>query len=129
MDTIGNFITRIRNAGMAKHEKLDVPNSNVRIGIAKVLKDAGYIRSYKVAKDGKQGVMRVYLRYDQGGTHSIKKIHRVSKPGKRIYVSVGDIPKVRSGFGLAILSTNKGVLSGEEAAQQNVGGELLCKIW
>ena len=129
MDTIGNFITRIRNAGMAKHEKLDVPNSNVRVGIAKVLKDAGYIRSYKVAKDGKQGVMRVYLRYDQGGTHSIKKIHRVSKPGKRIYVSVGEIPQVRSGFGLAILSTNKGVLSGEEAAQQKVGGELLCKIW
>lgn len=129
MDTIGNFITRIRNAGMAKHEKVDVPNSNMRVGLAKVLKDAGYIRSYKVAKDGKQGVMRVYLRYDQVGTHTIKKIHRVSKPGKRIYVSANEIPKVRSGFGLAILSTNKGVLSGEEAAQQNVGGELLCKVW
>ncbi len=129
MDTIGNFLTRIRNAGMAKHEKVDLPNSNMRVGLAKVLKDAGYIRSYKVAKDGKQGVMRVYLRYDQEGRHSIKKIHRVSTPGKRIYVSAGDIPQVRSGFGLAILSTNKGVLSGEEAAQQNVGGELLCKVW
>lgn len=129
MDTIGNFLTRVRNAGMAKHEKVDVPNSNVRIGLAKVLQEAGYIRSYKVAKDGKQGVMRVYLRYDQDGHHSIKKIHRVSTPGKRIYVAAGEIPQVRSGFGLAILSTNKGVLSGEEAAQQNVGGELLCKVW
>ena len=73
--------------------------------------------------------MRVYLRYDQAGGHTIKKIHRVSKPGKRIYVSANEIPKVRSGYGLAILSTNKGVLSGEEAAQQNVGGEILCKVW
>ena len=129
MDTIGNFLTRVRNAGMAKHEKVDLPNSNMRVGIAKVLKEAGYIRSYKVAKDGKQGVMRVYLRYDQSGSHSIKKIHRVSSPGKRIYVSAGEIPKVRSGFGLAILSTNRGILSGEEAAKQNVGGEIICKVW
>ena len=129
MDTIGNFLTRVRNAGMAKHEKVDLPNSNMRVGIAKVLKDAGYIRSYKVAKDGKQGVMRVYLRYDQGGDHSIKKIHRVSRPGKRIYVSANEVPKVRSGFGLSILSTNRGVMSGEEAVKQNVGGEIICKVW
>ncbi len=129
MDTIGDFLTRIRNAGMAKHEKVDVPNSNMRVGLAKVLQEAGYIRSYKVAKDGKQGIMRVYLRYDKAGTHTIKKVHRVSTPGRRLYVSASDIPQVRSGYGLAILSTNKGVLSGQEASKQNVGGELLCKVW
>lgn len=129
MDTIGDFLTRVRNAGMAKHEKVDVPCSNMRVGIAKVLQEAGYIRSYKTAKDGRQGVMRVYLRYDQKGDHVIVQVHRVSRPGKRVYVGVSGIPKVRSGYGLAILSTNKGVVSGEQAVKENMGGELLCQVW
>ena len=129
MDTIGDFITRIRNAGMAKHEKVDVPSSNIRVGIAKALQKAGYIRDYKVARDGKQGLMRVYLKYDETGGHIINHLSRVSKPSRRRYVKATDVPKYRSGFGLAILSTNKGILSGEDALQQKVGGEVLCKVW
>jgi len=129
MDTIGDFLTRIRNAGMAKHEKVDLPNSNVRQGIAKVLQDHGYIRSYKVARDGKQGVMRVYLKYNEKGNHSIKNLARVSKPSRRKYVKADNIPQVRSGFGMAILSTNKGIMSSTDATAQKVGGEYLCKVW
>ena len=129
MDTIGDFLTRVRNAGMAKHEKVDVPSSNMRVGIAKVLQEAGYIRSYKTAKDGKQGVMRVYLRYDKNGRHVITQMSRVSRPGRRIYVGATEVPRVRSGYGLAILSTNKGVVSGEQAVNENMGGEVLCQVW
>jgi small subunit ribosomal protein S8 len=129
MDTIGNFLTRIRNAGMAKHEKVDLPNSTIRQGIAKVLQNQGYIRDFKVARDGKQGMMRVYLKYNEKGEPVIKHLSRVSKPSRRIYVKATDIPKVRSGFGLAILSTNRGILSGDEATSNNVGGEWLCKVW
>jgi len=129
MDTVGDFLTRIRNAGMARHEKVDVPNSNTRAGIAQVLQDAGYIRSFKVAKDGKQGLMRVYLRYNQTGKHFIDTIQRVSRPGRRLYLKSSNIHKVRSGYGLSIMSTNKGIMSGEEASAQNVGGEFLCKVW
>ena len=129
MDMIGDFLTRVRNAGMAKHEKVDVPSSNMRVGVARVLQEAGYIRSYKTARDGKQGVMRVYLRYDKKGQHMIAKINRVSRPGKRIYVGVDTVPKVRLGYGLAILSTNKGVVSGVQAIKENMGGEVLCQVW
>lgn len=129
MDTIADFLTRIRNAGMAKHEKVDFPSSNIKQGIAKVLQNQGYIRDFKVARDGKQGIMRVYLKYNDKGDPVIKHLSRVSRPSKRIYVKATEIPKVRSGFGLAILSTNKGILSSDEAAVQNVGGELICKVW
>ncbi len=129
MDTVADFITRIRNAGAARHEKVDVPNSNIREGVAKILEQSGYIRSFRVAKDGKQGIMRVYLKYTEGGKHVIKNLSRVSGPSKRVYVKADDVPKIRSGYGLAILSTNKGVISGEEARDQNVGGEVLCKVW
>ena len=129
MDTIGNFLTRIRNAGMARHEKVDLPNSNMRQGIAKVLQENGYIRSYKVARDGKQGVMRVYLKYNEKGEHTITNLNRISRPSRRRYVKSNDIPEVRSGFGLSILSTNRGILSGDEAKTQKLGGELLCNIW
>lgn len=129
MDTIGDFLTRIRNAGMARHEKVDIPNSKMRQGLAKILQDAGYIRSYKVAKDGKQGLMRVYLKYNEKGRHAINVVHRVSRPGRRSYVKAAEIPEVRSGYGLAILSTNKGVMSGIDAKKLNVGGEILCQVW
>ncbi len=129
MDTIGDFLTRIRNAGMARHEKVDIPSSNVRVGIAKVLKDSGYIKNYKVVKDGKQGMMRVYLSYNGSGKHIIEKLQRVSKPGRRFYVNSNDIPNPKSGYGLAILSTNKGILSGRQALENKVGGELLCSVW
>ena len=129
MDTIGEFLTRVRNAGAAKHEKLDMPASNVRVGIAKILLENGYIRSFKVVRDGKQGVMRVYLKYTDKGKPIITSIDRVSRPGRRVYVKSDDIPEVRDGFGIAILSTNRGVVDGDTARTQKLGGELLCSVW
>lgn len=129
MDTIGEFLTRIRNAGLAKHEKVDIPASKLRIGIAKILADEGLIRSYKFAKDSKQGLMRVYLKYDEKGKHLITQLERVSKPGIRVYVKSDKIPVVRSGMGMCLLSTSKGLMSGKTAQDNKLGGELICKIW
>lgn len=129
MDTVGEFLTRIRNAGLARHEKLDIPASNARVGIAKILLESGYIRSFKVARDGKQGVMRVYLKYNEKGRPLISAVDRVSRPGRRIYVKAKDIPSVRNGYGISILSTNRGIVDGDKAKQENLGGELLCQVW
>jgi small subunit ribosomal protein S8 len=129
MDTVAEFLTRIRNAGYAKHEKLDVPSSNLRVGIASALHKNGYIRSFKVARDGKQGMMRVYLRYDSKGDHLIQNLQRISTPGTRRYVRSTDIPQVRNGFGISVLSTSRGIMSGDEAKGQNLGGELLFQVW
>lgn len=129
MDTIGDFLTRIRNAGAARHEKVDIPASNVRAGIATVLKDKNYINSFKVVSNNKQGVMRVYLKYTDDGKPAITHLKRYSKPSRREYVKSGDIPNIRAGYGLAILSTSKGIMSGGDAKEQNVGGELLCVVW
>lgn len=129
MDTIAQFITVIRNAGRSKHEKVDVPASKVRAGIAQVLMNEGCIRSFKVAKDSKQGIMRLYLKYDENGEHAITAIDKVSSPGRRVYVNATSIPKVRSGYGFAILSTSSGIMSGKEAQNKNVGGELLAVVW
>jgi small subunit ribosomal protein S8 len=129
MDTVADFLTRIRNAGLAKHEKVDVPASGLRAGIATVLQKAGYIRSFKVVRDGKQGMMRVYLRYNQAGQPMIKVIRRESTPGLRKYVKATDVPKVRNGFGMAVLSTSKGIMSGDDATQNKLGGELLFQVW
>jgi small subunit ribosomal protein S8 len=129
MDTIAEFLTRIRNAGLAKHEKVDVPSSNVRVGIATVLRDNGYIRNFKVVKDGKQGIMRVYLKYNDEGKHAILNIARSSRPGRRLYVRCGQIPNVRSGYGMSVLSTSKGIMGSKQAAENKVGGELICTVW
>lgn len=129
MDKVGEFLTRIRNAGTARHEKVDIPASKLRMNLAEILAKQGFIRSYKVAKDSKQGVMRVYLKYDEVGQHAISSISRISRPGRRVYVSSTDIPVVRSGLGFAILSTSRGLMSASDAQKSNVGGELLCKVW
>lgn len=129
MDTIGQFLTRIRNAGAAKHEKFDIPSSKMREGLAKILVEEGVLRSFKVAKDSKQGIMRLYLKYDESGDHAISSIDRASRPGRRLYVKSDKIPSVRSGMGFCILSTSKGLMSSRTALQQKMGGELLCKIW
>ncbi len=129
MDTIGEFLTRIRNAGLAKHEKVDVPSSNVRVGIANALRDSGYIRNFKVVKDGKQGIMRIYLQYNDDGKHAITAIDRASRPGRRHYVRCAEIPNVRSGYGMSILSTSKGIMGSKQATEQKLGGELICTIW
>jgi small subunit ribosomal protein S8 len=129
MDTIGDFLARVHNAGAARHEKLDIPASGVRVGIAKILLENGYIRSFKVVRDAKQGVMRVYLKYSEKGKPIITSIERVSRPGRRVYVRATQIPEVRNGYGIAILSTNRGVVDGDTAKRENLGGELLCQIW
>lgn len=129
MDTIAQFLTVIRNAGVAKHEKVDLPASNVRIGIAQILANEGYIRSFKVAKDSKQGIMRLYLKYDEAGNHAISALDKVSTPGRRLYVKAGQIPKVRSGMGMSIVSTSSGIMSDKQATDKNIGGELLCTVW
>lgn len=129
MDTVAEFLTRVRNAGTARHEKVDVPASKMRAGLAEILANNGLIRSYKVAKDSKQGVMRVYLKYNETGEHVINKIERISRPGRRVYVKANEIPAVRSGLGMTILSTSQGLMSGKEAQKKNLGGELLCKVW
>ena len=129
MDKVGEFLTRIRNAGAAKHEKVDIPASRFRQGLAEILVKQGYIRSYKVAKDSKQGIMRVYLKYNEAGQHAIESISRVSRPGRRVYVRADQVPVVRSGMGVTILSTSHGLMTGTEAKEKNVGGELLCKVW
>ncbi|WP_374000502.1 30S ribosomal protein S8 [Bdellovibrio bacteriovorus] len=129
MDTISQFLTMIRNAGAAKHEKVDLPASKVRAGIAQILVNEGFIRSFKVAKDSKQGIMRVYLKYDEAGGHAINNIDRVSRPGRRVYVKSDKIPTVRSGMGMSIVSTSKGIMSGKQATEQKLGGELLATLW
>lgn len=129
MDKVGQFLTQIRNASMAKHEKVDLPASRIRTGLATILQEAGYIRSFKVAKDSKQGIMRVYLKYDEKGNSAITAINSVSTPGRRVYVHATKIPNVRSGLGVSILSTSKGIMTGTQATQQNIGGELLCTVW
>ncbi len=129
MDTIAEFLTRIRNAGTARHEKVDIPSSKVRVGLAEILAHNGLIRSFKVAKDSKQGVMRVYLKYGEEGEHVISTIDRISRPGRRVYVKSNEIPVIRSGLGMTIISTSQGLMSGKDAQKNNLGGELVCKVW
>ena len=121
--------TRIRNAQMANHDKVDIPSSNMRKALARVLKEKGFIRHFVEAKDSKQGMLRVYLKYTQHRKPLINVIQLVSKPGLRKYVGTYDIPKIRSGYGVSVLSTSKGVMSGEEAKKQSVGGEVLIQVW
>lgn len=129
MDTIAQFLTMVRNAGEAKHEKLDMPASKVRAGIAQILVEEGFIRSFKVAKDSKQGIMRLYLKYDENGKHVVNSIRKVSKPSIRVYVKSNEIPVVRSGLGISIISTSKGIMSGKKVVELKLGGELLATLW
>jgi small subunit ribosomal protein S8 len=129
MDTIAQFLTMIRNAGTARLEKVDMPASKVRAGIAQILVEEGYARSFKVAKDSKQGIMRIYLKYNEEGQHAITAIDRVSRPGRRWYVKSDKVPSVRSGMGFSIISTSQGIMSSRKAKEKNMGGELLCSVW
>ena len=128
-DPIADMLTRIRNAGKAKFNSVDIPGSKLRLDLAKVLKDEGYIRNYKFLKDGKQGVIRIYLKYSSQQEHAIYQICRVSKPSRRVYVKNKDIKPVYNGTGVAILSTSKGIMSDHQAKKENMGGEILCTIW
>jgi small subunit ribosomal protein S8 len=128
-DPIADMLTRIRNAGMANHQKLDMPSSNIKVAVATVLKDLGYIKNFKVISDTKQGVLKIYLKYDNDNKHVIHEIKRMSTPGRRVYVGKDDIPMVKNGLGCAILSTSKGVLHDVAAREAQVGGEFLCTVW
>ncbi len=128
-DPIADMLTRIRNAGMAQHPKLDIPSSNVKVAVAEVLKNLGYIKNFKVISDDLQGVLRVYLKYDDNNKAVIHEITRVSKPGRRVYVGHDEIPRVKSGLGAAILSTSQGVMDDVTARDAKIGGEVLCTIW
>ena len=128
-DVIADMLTRIRNANNAKHHTVDIPASNMKKAIAEILVEEGYVKSYQVIEDGKQGTIRVTLKYLQGKQKVIRGIRRVSKPGLRIYASCEDMPSVMNGLGIAIVSTSKGIMTGKKAKSLNVGGEVLACVW
>ena len=128
-DVIADMLTRIRNANDAKHATVDIPASNMKKAIAEILVEEGYVKSYQVIDDGKQGTIRVTLKYLQGKQKVIRGIRRVSKPGLRIYASCEDMPSVMNGLGIAIVSTSKGIMTGKKAQSLNVGGEVIAFVW
>jgi small subunit ribosomal protein S8 len=128
-DPVADFLTRIRNALTARHERVDMPSSKVKVAIARILKEEGYIKNLKVIKDNKQGVLRVFLKYNDENKPVIKGLKRVSRPGRRLYMGATELPPVLSGLGVGIVSTSKGIITDREARRQNVGGEMMCSIW
>jgi small subunit ribosomal protein S8 len=128
-DPIADMLTRIRNANMVKHQKVDMPSSTLKVNIASVLKQEGYIKNYKVISDDLQGVLRIYLKYIDEKDCVISEIKRISKPGGRVYKKSSDIPVVKSGLGVAILSTSKGIITDTVARKAGVGGEIICTVW
>ena len=128
-DVIADMLTRIRNANNAKHQTVDIPASNMKKAIAEILVEEGYVKSYQVIDDGKQGTIRVTLKYLQGKQKVIRGIRRVSKPGLRIYAGCEDMPRVMNGLGIAIVSTSKGIMTGKKAKSLNVGGEVIAFVW
>ena len=127
-DVIADMLTRIRNANSARHETVDVPASNMKKAIADILLEEGYIKGYQVIEDGKQGIIKITLKYI-GKKQVIQGLRRVSKPGLRIYSGCEDMPKVMNGLGIAIVSTNKGIMTDKKARKENVGGEILAFVW
>lgn len=128
-DPIADMLTRIRNAANASHEKVDIPASKMKKSIAEILLKEGYIKDYKLSEGGVQGVITIYLKYLPGKEKAIQGLHRVSKPGLRVYAGAGDIPYVLKGLGIAIVSTSKGIMTDKEARKLNVGGEVLAFVW
>lgn len=128
-DPIADMLTRVRNANSVKHETVDVPASNIKKEIARILLEEGFIRGYDVIEDGKQGIIRIQLKYGQEGERVISGLKRISKPGMRIYANSEEIPKVLSGLGIAIISTSNGIFTDKQARQNKVGGEVICYVW
>ena len=128
-DPVADMLTRIRNANTAKHESVDVPASNLKKAIAKILLDEGYIKSYEIVEDGTQGIIRIQLKYLTGKEKVISGLRRVSKPGLRVYAGADELPKVLKGLGIAIISTSKGVMTDKAARANHVGGEVLAFVW
>ncbi len=128
-DPIADYLTRIRNALKAKHRKVDIPASNLKREITKVLQEEGYIRNFVEIEDGKQGLLRVYLKYDAREVPAITGLKRISKPGRRVYVPADKVPRVMNNLGIAILSTSRGVITHKQALREHIGGEVLCYVW
>ncbi|MEW6660180.1 MAG: 30S ribosomal protein S8 [Thermodesulfobacteriota bacterium] len=128
-DPIADMLTRIRNAGHARFDKVDIPASRMKISLARIFKDEGFIKNYKVIKDNRQGILRVYLKYGEQQQALIQGLRRVSKPGRRVYAGSEELPKVQGGLGVAVISTSKGVVTDRQARKMQVGGEVLCEIW
>ncbi|PWM45110.1 MAG: 30S ribosomal protein S8 [Clostridiales bacterium] len=128
-DPIADMLTRIRNASSAKHESVEIPASNMKKEIAQILVDEGYVKSFNVIDDGKQGIIKVFLKYGVNKSKVIQGIKRVSKPGLRMYVGSKEVPKVMRGLGIAIVSTSKGIMTDKAARKENVGGEVLAFVW
>lgn len=128
-DPVADMLTRIRNGIQARHERVEIPASKLKVEIARILRDEGFISNYKVVEGEVQAVLRVYLKYADNGEAVIHGIERLSRPGRRVYRGKKEIPRVLGGLGLSILSTSRGVMSGSQAAQRGVGGEVLCQVW
>ena len=128
-DPIADMLTRIRNANNAKHDTVDVPASNIKKSIAGILLEQGFIKGFDVIEDGKQGIMRIQLKFGQNSEKVITGVKRISKPGLRVYAKRDEIPRVLGGLGIAILSTSKGIITDKEARKLNVGGEVICYVW
>lgn len=128
-DPIADMLTRMRNAILVKYSRVDIPASRTKINIAKVLKAEGYIKNYKVIKDNRQGLLRVYLRYDDEAKSVITGMIRVSTPGRRIYSPARELPKVLGGMGISLVSTSKGLMTDTQARAENLGGEIMCNVW
>jgi small subunit ribosomal protein S8 len=128
-DPIADMLTRIRNAGHARFDKVDIPASRMKINLARIMKEEGFIKNYKVIKDNRQGVLRVYLKYSEHQRPLIQGLRRVSKPGRRVYSGHAELPKVQGGLGVALISTSQGVVTDRQARKLMVGGEVLCEIW
>ncbi|HEV3277359.1 MAG TPA: 30S ribosomal protein S8 [Terriglobia bacterium] len=128
-DPVADMLTRVRNGIRARHTRVEMPSSKLKVEIARILKDEGYIGNYKVAEEGKKKVLRISLRYDTEGLSVISALDRVSKPGRRVYIGKDRVPKVLGGLGVAILTTPRGLMTGKAARRAGVGGELICNVW
>ena len=128
-DPIADMLNRIRNANSSKHKTVDIPASKLKLGIAEILTNEGYVKSYEEIKDDAQGIIRITLKYDEKGTRVIDGLKRISKPGLRVYAAKDELPKVLNGLGIAIISTSKGLKTDKEARQLGVGGEVLAYVW
>ena len=128
-DPVADMLTRIRNAGMARLEKVEIPASKLKVRIAQILQEVGFVSGYRVVEDSRQGMLYVDLRYDDERRLAIREIKRLSKPGRRVYASCDEIPRIRNGLGVCIVSTSQGVMTDQEARHKRVGGELLCSVW
>ena len=128
-DPVADMLTRVRNGSLAEHEKVDIPSSRLKVRLAEILKEEGFIKNFRLIEDKRQGVLRIYLKYGPGQERVISGLRRVSKPGRRLYVGADRIPSVLGGMGVAILSTPRGLLTDRESRKAKVGGEVLCYVW